>query len=246
MAVPISSRIAGLLPHDVARGMYRVIHPGRYARIVERRNHVSRSPDEPSLRPFIERRCIFVHIPKCAGLGVTDALFDGVHPGAHYTIAQYKMMFSKEEFDSFYKFTFVRNPWDRVVSAYHYLKDGGRVKNDRAMRDRIIAPYASFRDFVLGFLTEENIAGATHFRHQHEFVCMSATRPPEVDFIGRFETLADDFETVRTRLGVTRELASTNRGRSRPTRYRDSYDDETAARVAAVYRRDIELFGYGF
>ncbi len=107
-----------------------------------------------------------------------------MHPGAHYSIAQYKMMFTKEEFDSFFKFTFVRNPWDRTVSAYYYLKDGGRVKNDRRMRDRWIAPHATFRDFVLGFVTEENVSAAIHFRPQNEFLCMSPTRPPEVDFIG--------------------------------------------------------------
>jgi Sulfotransferase family len=246
MAIPLSTRIAGLLPHDVARGMYRVIRPDRYARIIERREHVSGSPDEPSLRPFLERRCIFVHIPKCAGLGVTDALFGGVHPGGHYTIAQYRMMFSKEEFDSFFKFTFVRNPWDRVISAYYYLKDGGRIMNDRRMSERFIQPHATFRDFVLNFVTEANIAGAIHFRPQYEFICMSEARPPEVDFIGRFEQLADDFEMVRTRLGLAHGLASSNRGRSRPASYRDSYDGEMIDRVARVYRRDIELFGYDF
>ncbi len=74
MGVPLSTRIAGLLPQDVARGMYRVIHPARYANIMEKRARLSRSPDEPSLRPFLEQRCIFVHIPKCAGIGVTKSL----------------------------------------------------------------------------------------------------------------------------------------------------------------------------
>jgi hypothetical protein len=69
---------------------------------------------------------------------------------------------------------------------------------------------------------------------------------PEVDFIGRFERLEEDFARVRMHVGLSEQLASTNRGRSRPASYRDSYDQEMIDRVARVYRRDIELFGYSF
>lgn len=243
----LSTRVMNVLPHDVARGTYRVLRPKKYAKLMSLRDRAPQSPKEPSLHPFLEHRCLFVHIPKCAGLGVTETLFGGVHPGRHFTIAHYKLAFSKEEFDDFFKFTFVRNPWDRLISAYYYLKDGGRrAPVDLDLAERIVRPHPSFRDFVLQFVTEENVSDTMHFKPQYEFVCMSERGLPEVDFIGRFERLEEDFERIRMRLGVPKRLASKNRGRSRPDSYRPSYDQEMIDRVARVYRRDIELFRYSF
>jgi hypothetical protein len=242
----LSTRVVNALPHDAARGAYRVLRPQKYAKLMSLRERISQSPKEPSLLPFIELRCIFVHIPKCAGLGVTTSLFHGVHPGRHYTISHYRLAFSKQEFDSFFKFTFVRNPWDRLVSAYFYLRDGGRTEGDRAIAEAIVKPYPSFRDFVLQFVTEKNVSDTVHFKPQYQYVCMTNRDLPQVDFIGRFERLEEDFEHVRKRLGLSEPLASQNRGRSRPDRYRASYDQEMIDRVARVYRRDIELFGYSF
>ena len=247
MTMSLSTRAMNVLPHDVARSTYRILRPRKYAKLMALREEVSRSPQDASLRPFLEHQCLFVHIPKCAGLGMTESLFGGVHPGRHFTIAHYKLVFSKAEFDALFKFTFVRNPWDRLISAYYYLRDGGRrAPADLAIAERVVRPHSSFRDFVLQFVTEENVSEIAHFRPQYEFVCMSERNRPEVDFIGRFERLEEDFERIRARLDVPERLASKNRGRSRPDSYRPSYDQEMIDRVARVYRRDIELFEYAF
>jgi Sulfotransferase family len=246
MAMPWSIRVAGALPHEVARGVYRVASPKGYARFMTLRETVADSPGVPSFQPFLEHKCIFVSVPKCAGLAMADALFGGVNRGTHLTISHYKLAFSKEEFDSFFKFAFVRNPWDRVVSAYHYLRDDVWKRNDCAQRDRVIRPYPSFRDFVLEWLTETNVQTAMHFRPQYQFVCTSERGEPVVDFVGRFERLEQDFEVVRSRIGSSRPLAMTNRSRRRPQSYRSAYDDEMVERVARAYRRDIELFDYAF
>jgi Sulfotransferase family len=252
--------LLGVLPHELARRLFRLARPARYARITDLRDRPADDPAVPSLRPFLEQRCIFVHIPKCAGIGVTEALFAGVHPDRHFTLSHYKLAFSRDEFESFFKFTFVRNPWDRLVSAYYYLKGGGRGRPiDQALADRLIKPHASFRDFVLNFVTEENVERAYrlpgladmqvrehHFRPQYSFVCFGRSGAPQVNFIGRFERLEEDFQEVCARLGRTATLRSSNRSKRRPSDYRDAYDAEMVARVEKAYRRDIELFGYEF
>ena len=68
-------------------------------------------------------RCIFFHIPKTAGVAVCDGLFGNRGPG-HMDVEIAKVVFGKWRFQSFFKFCFVRNPWDRLVSAFHYLRHG--------------------------------------------------------------------------------------------------------------------------
>jgi len=55
--------------------------------------------------PFDRYQCIFVHIPKTAGVSICRSLFENL-AGGHTTIAKYQIIFSKKEFDRYFKFTF--------------------------------------------------------------------------------------------------------------------------------------------
>jgi chondroitin 4-sulfotransferase 11 len=68
---------------------------------------------------FHSKKCIFVHIPKTAGTSVTDALFGTPRP-RHRPLQWYEGM-EPELYKEYFKFAFVRNPWDRLVSGYHYV-----------------------------------------------------------------------------------------------------------------------------
>lgn len=70
--------------------------------------------------------------------------------------------------------------------------------------------------------------------------------PLEVDFIGRFEKIDEDFDHIAGRLGLDVSLPRRNAGTSRPRDYRQLYTDRTAEIVAKAYARDIALFGYDF
>jgi len=65
-----------------------------------------------------------------------------------------------------------------------------------------------------------------------------------VDFVGRYETLAEDFDAVCDRIGI--ECALPHINRSRHGDFREYYTPETRALVEEVYKADIELFGYRF
>jgi len=241
----LARQIMDVLPHDLSRTAFRVINPGGFANVNALRVKRPRDPDDNSLMPFIEHRCIFVHIPKCAGLSVSHSLF-GCQAGNHLTVSEYRKAFSRSEFASYFKFTFVRNPWDRLVSIYYYLKDGGRGAGDQRWAERLLGPYDSFEAFVMNFITEENIQDAFHLRPQYQFLCQTKRSRPEVDFVGRFERLEQDFALVCAALSIDRPLQSRNRGRSRPAGYRSAYTPPMVDAVATAYARDIELFGYDF
>ena len=99
-------------PHAVQRSLFSVVAPRAARRTRRLRGRVRDDVNTITLKPFLETRSMFVHIPKTAGISVGLSLYGG-KSGDHRTIRDYKLCFSKAEFDSFFKFAFVRNPWDR-------------------------------------------------------------------------------------------------------------------------------------
>lgn len=197
-----------------------------------------------SLRGYERHQCIFVRIPKCATRSLAKSLF-GDKGGGHTDILAYRMIFGNQRFERFFKFGFVRNPWDRVVSAFHFLKDGGLNNNDARWAERHLASYSDFGSFVKQWVDPESVRSRIHFRPQYEFLCDESGKLL-VDFVGYYENLEQDFAYVQRRLGLSAELVYTNRNRTRSRDYREHYDEESAAIIADVYREDINQFQYRF
>jgi hypothetical protein len=184
-------------------------------------------------------RAIFVHIPKTAGSSVAQALSGG---SGHVPYFEYERV-NPRKFKQFFKFAFVRNPWDRLVSTYFFLKNGGVNEMDRRFAAENLSGYDTFAAFVEGWLSAENVWSWVHFKPQHYFICDADLRV-RMDFVGRMESIDRDFSTICERLGVAAELKWTNRGDHGP--YREYYTHDLRERVAAVYADDIASFGYQF
>jgi chondroitin 4-sulfotransferase 11 len=167
----------------------------------------------------------------------------------HHLFAQSPHELAGEEFlrglaegryDGYFKFAFVRNPWDRLVSCW----------SQKAIREGPIARRLSrrgtqdFRAFAEMVCATPDERANPHFRSQHVgLLSENGERLP--DFLGRFETLEEDFALVASKIGVETELPHlTPSGQTHP--YRDLYDEELAERVGRRFRRDVELFGYSF
>jgi chondroitin 4-sulfotransferase 11 len=185
-------------------------------------------------------RAIFIHIPKTAGSSVSQSLFGKARSNPHAPYSEYERI-NPRKFRRYFKFTFVRNPWDRVVSSYFYLRD--ELGPQMSWYAHEIAPYPDFAGFVRSWLTAANVRSSVHFKPQHMFICDASLRL-RVDFVGRVETIEADFRHVCLRLGVAAALDWTNRSNHRP--YQDYYTDELQDIVGAVYANDIALFGYRF
>lgn len=145
-----------------------------------------------------------------------------------------------------FSFTFVRNPWDRLVSAYFFLKAGGMVKygQDRLFAEQVISKYKSFDEFVREWINHSNVCKQIHFVPQVDFVLDKDGRVG-VDFVGRFENIVEDFRIVAERAGAgRRELLSVNA--TGHSDYRSYYSAQAKAIVAEVYGNDIEMFQYRF
>jgi len=175
-----------------------------------------------------EHKCTFFHIPKTAGISVCNALGIGEE-----NIGHSRELVLTSDIVNYFTFTFVRNPWDRLVSAYCYLMQGGRNRFD--VQDKLkYLGNCSFRECVLRL---------DDIREQQHFQYMSYWLPRHVDFVGKFERLQEDFNVVCDRIGLKHiELPHVNRGLHND--YKSYYDDETWEIVANKYAGDIQRFGY--
>jgi len=226
------------LPHGVRRVLVRALRPAKLRELDQVRSRF--------LAPYDELGCIFVHIPKTAGISIGNALF-GKAPSWHLGVRTYQLVYGPEDYSRRFKFAFVRNPWARLVSAYDFLKGGGVEEHDRAWRDSHMRPDERFTDFVERWLTPSNARTEIHFLPQSEFLSVVPWSDVDVDFVGRFERLESDFAEVCRRLGVQRSLPHVNRGPARASEdYRGRYDEASARRVEEVYAGDIHRFGYRF
>ena len=178
-------------------------------------------------------------------MAIASALFgDNKCIGGHYSIGFYKIIFH-EDFDFYFKFAICRNPWDRLVSAFHFLKAGGMYSGDRIWANNNLAEYHNFSEFVMRWVNKKNIYRKIHFVPQYEFICDSKG-VIAVDFLGEFEKIDEAFHFISSQLGLKGRKLMRSNTTARNTDYRSYYGAREVEIVAEVYRRDIELFNYEF
>ena len=222
----------------VTRSVYKAARPDRYRMIEESRALAPQS--EMNIAPFFRTKTIFIHIPKTAGISVVLSLYGGKVSMSHTRLRMFRILLTEEEFDSFYKFAFVRHPVDRLISAYHFLKAGGVTSYDRDFADSQLAPYNDFSSFVRGWLSPASAYTYVHFVPQHDFVTVRGKLG--VDFIGRFENLAEDYEHIRQATGMGVPLEKYNARDDKKAR--PELDADVRGIIEKVYEKDFELFGY--
>lgn len=201
------------------------------------------------------KKFLFVHIFKTAGTSITDSLARFCYrPGStrpsnwmafistnwkkihrkpiekHAIAMEIRASLDRKIFDSVFKFTFVRNPWDWQVSLYHYILD----HPENHGYDETIK-MGSFRNFVFS-------RAKSNFTQTGCLVDEAGNLL--VDFVGRFENLDTDFQTICKNVGISARLPHINK--SDRTGYRGYYDAETRELTARLYAEDIERFGYAF
>lgn len=192
-------------------------------------------------------RCIFVHIQKTGGSSVRQALQMAQHDADKHRFArELRARYGEAYWRSYFKFAFVRNPWDRLVSWWRMIEQNAATGRPMNGYQRFILSRArSFEEF-LGNCDQEyhdHDGSKWIFRNQLDYI--SDSGGVIVDFVGRFERLQADFAAVSSRLGLP-PMRIPHVNRSGHTHYCGYYSEAARALVAARFARDIEAFGYSF
>ncbi|MFC1866518.1 sulfotransferase family 2 domain-containing protein [Thermodesulfobacteriota bacterium] len=140
-------------------------------------------------------------------------------------------------YNGYFKFAFVRNPWDRLVSCW---KNKVVDSNYYRFSDKQLLKMQSFENFV-EFVKSKDIKRCDHhIRLQSKLIDLNV-----VDFIGRFERFEEDLIKVTQIIGI--EYIKTYKNESKnKSNYMEYYDDRLQSMVADLYRRDINIFQYDF
>ena len=208
------------------------------------------------------RDAVFIWIPKNAGTSIWKSLNDHHCPKLKYpysvkhcfankgivTFGHQSYVSLKREglisstFDTeAFKFAFVRNPFDRTVSLFEYLK-----------KLAILHTNYSFRSFCF-LLKDRAFDSIGLYNDRNLSICnpqvvwtVDEQGKSFVDFVGRVENLEEDFGKVCKELKINCQLTHANKSRSKQKKYQDYFDDETRQIVEDVYADDLRCFGYRY
>ena len=208
------------------------------------------------------RGYVFVHIPKTGGTAMAlalearamkDDMMIGdtpkalkrrrrLNPGAargrlwkHATLADIDGLYSPETLDTLFAFTLVRNPWDRVVSYYHWLKTQEFAHPAVGLAKRL-----SFEAFLKTPQIQQSLRANPYGHYMTR-----ADGVEQCQAYIRLERLSEDLAPVHAHLGFALDLPRVNVS-DRLADYRPYYSDETAAIVAECCAKDIARFAYRF
>ncbi len=156
--------------------------------------------------------------------------------------------------EKYFSFSFVRNPFDRAVSAFTYaLRRREFEGNDNNVDPNF--KFTDFNEFCKKYLAKEMFCDPVtrynvHFLPQYRFIYdpidSVTNQNPFVDFVGRLENINKDFEYICKKINLPNLNLPHARSQQRKKPYQSFYNEESIEIINRVYKKDLELFNYEF
>jgi len=203
-----------------------------------------------------EKKFIFIHNFKVAGTSIRNALSTygnpsfrgssrsdkiklllGIYPKIYYNnfpwhenAKELKGKIPEKIFKEYYKFGFVRNPWDWQVSLYTYI-----LKMENHYQHKVIKSLKNFDEYI-DWRVHEDLTLQKVFFYDND-VCL-------MDYIGKIENINHDFAKICDRIGINNELSHLNSSRAKDESFLKYYSQKTLDLVNEAFSADIKLFNY--
>jgi len=184
---------------------------------------------------------IHIHITKTAGTSLIHSntfkrsnKSKGVKK--HYFSKEIIKIIDQEHWDKAFKFTFVRNPWDRLYSLYRFKLRKNKISSEEQGN--------TFGMWLKNTVSIMNTAPYEKSKPQVDWL-RDFNNNIDIDFIGRFEELESDVKKLSKILDIKIDLPHINQNLP-IIHYSKAYDDELENLVRIHYKEDIDLFNYNF
>lgn len=207
------------------------------------------------------KKFIFVHIPKCAGTTIERFFgkdYDGYNTktdytkyielkheiahSKHYRLSDYEKIIG-DELNDYFKFTFIRNPYDLVVSKFIYIKTKNKTQmiiNGEDITEQMT--FDQYVDFIHRNKDRERIPKSVVVSNYDEWII---TDNYKLDFIGKVENFNNDFKIICDKIGVKYKKLNKMNTTIR-TEYRDYYNQDTKNKITELFKDDLEKYNYKF
>ncbi|SDR69245.1 sulfotransferase family 2 domain-containing protein [Christiangramia echinicola] len=187
-------------------------------------------------------KCVFIHVPKTAGTTIRKGVFGEKYEGPVFFRIP-------EKWEEFFCFAFVRNPFDRLVSAWKMFSIGMQ-ESKWALNNNPPLKGTNFTDF-LKIATDESIDHHSRdtinsvIRHHtlpqtHHYHCIQYA-----NFIGKYENFEKDLKHVTEKLKF-RDYSVTHLNKTIRDSYKEYYCEKSYEIVSYFYQEDLDKFDYKF
>lgn len=193
-----------------------------------------------------EKKVIFIHIPKNAGTSVSFFFTGEKQSNPHHTDLAILDEIKQGKYTEYFKFSIVRNPFDRIVSIFQYYVNGGNgLWYDKEIG--VIFSRIGFTALLL-LLRQNELSKIIpryqqelypHFLPQYKYI-YDDSGELLLDYIGTYEKLPEHMQHIGKKFNIEGEFPHKLKSSHSP--YRDYYTQELIDIVANQYQRDIELF----
>lgn len=196
----------------------------------------------PSLKAYnltisTEKKFVWFRVAKVATRTTMKVLTDSkIDIEAEHL---YRTRYPVKRYNEYFKFAFVRNPWERLVSCYLFFKR--RQLNHNPIRGINANMTDSFESFVEFVETRDLTTSNTHFRLQSSLIDLN-----NIDYLGRFENFEQDLTKVLGILNIEHATIPHLNKTTASKKYRIFYNEDLIKRVHKLYKKDISIFNYHY
>jgi len=213
-----------------------------------------------------KHKFIFVHLGRTAGRSLTAALApycsedDIVTPAGqgternsagferHFTAHQIREAVGRERYEAYFKFTIERNPWEKIVSRYWAYAGVQQKPAYKRVPEWLTGQPLTFRQWFELRVLQARFLTFGHYRFPRHYDAYTENGKPIIDFIGRYENLADHLAAISDRIGVPIVLSESRGTKHHRARvpYTELFDARMNAIVERWFEKDLAFLGYRF